>query len=533
MLRERQKKRIRRILKLPGNEYWKILVFDEAGQRILAPLFTVRDLRLLGVTVHAMLHSAREQVADVPGVYIVLPTEENIRRIVQDIKREVYGAFHVFFIEEIDAEKLSFFAEECVRQAVCYEQIEQVCDGFVGFVALEESVFSLGRPGMFQTFHSAASTEREIGAAAESICEGLASVLSVLSAKNVSIRFARDTPAELVARKLEARLQRLVVEEPAALNVHVCVLDRAFDIATPLRHVAEYNALVHDLFGVQNNVVRYSRENKMQSFDIEEDDWLWRGHSKAPFSETVEEIGRQFSSYREEELKTTGTEGGLEGKMTEAVERLPQLLEKKRVISGHLKLSESVIAEMERRKMDCFLSLEQRLGECSEEEVLKVLREESYAEGDRVRLAVLYVLCKGSTEKASLVGDVFRGRSGVFRYVGRLLSLSGLQPGEREAAGFLRSFVSSVKTFLPEKSTLPLTKKVVQYGQQMGSDELATLGSYRARPDILVVFVVGGTTYSEWNNLHRELSKTCRNLILGSTEMLSAESFLDTLEACS
>lgn len=31
---------------------WKLLIYDRAGQNIIAPLFTVKELRALGVTLH-------------------------------------------------------------------------------------------------------------------------------------------------------------------------------------------------------------------------------------------------------------------------------------------------------------------------------------------------------------------------------------------------------------------------------------------------------------------------------------------------
>ena len=38
---------------------WKVLVYDSIGQSILAPLFSVKELREMGVTLHILLHSER------------------------------------------------------------------------------------------------------------------------------------------------------------------------------------------------------------------------------------------------------------------------------------------------------------------------------------------------------------------------------------------------------------------------------------------------------------------------------------------
>ena len=38
---------------------WKVLVYDGIGQSILAPIFSVKELREAGVTLHITLHSER------------------------------------------------------------------------------------------------------------------------------------------------------------------------------------------------------------------------------------------------------------------------------------------------------------------------------------------------------------------------------------------------------------------------------------------------------------------------------------------
>jgi hypothetical protein len=38
---------------------WKVLIYDSIGQSILAPIFSVKELRESGVTLHISLHSER------------------------------------------------------------------------------------------------------------------------------------------------------------------------------------------------------------------------------------------------------------------------------------------------------------------------------------------------------------------------------------------------------------------------------------------------------------------------------------------
>ncbi|XP_008397133.1 sec1 family domain-containing protein 1-like [Poecilia reticulata] len=62
---------------------WKVLIYDRFGQDIISPLLSVKELRDMGITLHLLLHSDRDPIPDVPAIYFLMPTEENIDRICQ------------------------------------------------------------------------------------------------------------------------------------------------------------------------------------------------------------------------------------------------------------------------------------------------------------------------------------------------------------------------------------------------------------------------------------------------------------------
>jgi len=63
---------------------YKILVLDSFSKSIIAPLVGVQDLRQKGgVTLHLVIDSQREAIPDVPAVYFVQATPQNVQRIVE------------------------------------------------------------------------------------------------------------------------------------------------------------------------------------------------------------------------------------------------------------------------------------------------------------------------------------------------------------------------------------------------------------------------------------------------------------------
>lgn len=70
---------------------WKILILDSFCQSLVSCVLRVGDLREHGITLHLYpfmltlrpLHGERAAVADVPAIYFVEPTADNLRRIIQ------------------------------------------------------------------------------------------------------------------------------------------------------------------------------------------------------------------------------------------------------------------------------------------------------------------------------------------------------------------------------------------------------------------------------------------------------------------
>ena len=88
------------------------------------------------------LHTDREAIPDVPAVYFVLPTEENLNRIGQDLHKNLYDYYHLNFINPISREKLEDLASLALH-ANSVSQIQKVFDQYLNFISLEDDMFIL------------------------------------------------------------------------------------------------------------------------------------------------------------------------------------------------------------------------------------------------------------------------------------------------------------------------------------------------------------------------------------------------------
>lgn len=75
----------------------------------------------------SLIDSSREQIQDAVAVYFVRPTRENIDKICQDCKAQLYSSFYFNFISPISRSLLEDLARAAV-EANCVEQIAKVGD---------------------------------------------------------------------------------------------------------------------------------------------------------------------------------------------------------------------------------------------------------------------------------------------------------------------------------------------------------------------------------------------------------------------
>lgn len=110
---------------------WKVLVLDAVGQRILSPVMKVNDLRDHGVTLYLytsphtdghlllsrQLHSDRQPIPEVPAIYFVEPTAENILRIGQDLQANMYDTFYLNFTSSLPRALMEDLAHSSVQSS--------------------------------------------------------------------------------------------------------------------------------------------------------------------------------------------------------------------------------------------------------------------------------------------------------------------------------------------------------------------------------------------------------------------------------
>jgi len=452
-IREKQTTALRRMINLNAplakatvmEPVWKVLVYDRAGQDIISPLLKVGELRDHGITLHMLLHSDRDSIPDVPAIYFVMPTPDNIKRISQDVANGLYESYYLNFVSPVSRKCLEDLAMACLA-ANSHSLVTKVFDQYLNFISLEDDMFVLKPEKQTVSYYSLNRTDVkdvEMEELLDSVVDSLFSFFVTMGAVPV-IRCPKGNAAEMVAQKLDKKLRDNLRDSRNSLfsadgggtlggvgsqmsfqRPLLAILDRCLDLATPLHHTWTYQALVHDVFNLKSNRVEIQETAPAQegatashrpkkttrTYDLNPSDRFWQSHKGSPFPALAEAVQLELESYRasEEEVKKLKTAMGGEGdedvislddntaKITSAVSSLPELLEKKRVIDMHMNVATHVLDEIKHRKLDMFFEAEEQImgKQALEKSVLEILEDETAGTAeDKMRFFLIHFLCE-------------------------------------------------------------------------------------------------------------------------------------------
>lgn len=387
---------------------WKLLVYDRCGQDIISPLLSVKELRDMGITLHMLLHSDRDPIPEVPAIYFVAPTDENVSRISQDFRNELYDQYYLNFVSPVSRQHLEDLASAAL-QANCVANVSKVFDQYLNFITLENDMFLLKHNDRESVSYYAINRgdvkDTEMDCIMDNIVDCLFSVFATLGTVPI-IRSPKGDAAERVAEKLDKRIRENLRDSRNSLFLDTAhsggqfsfqrpllvVLDRNMDMATPLHHTWTYQALTHDVLDLNLNRVSLEEpvsgsasldhctkpRQKNKTFDLTQADKFWQQHKGSPFPAVAEAVQEELEAYRaqEDEVKKLKAAMGLEGdrtdeamsmlsdntaRLTSAVSSLPELLERKRLIDMHTSIATAILEHIKARKLDLYFETEEKL----------------------------------------------------------------------------------------------------------------------------------------------------------------------------
>lgn len=378
-----------------------ILHLQLCRRDVISSILRVKDLRENGITIHLNINTTRHAIPDVPVVYLVVPTAENLQRITSDLSQSLYGLAHINFLSSIPRPLLEDFGEQTVKSGTA-DNIASLHDQYLNFICTEPDLFQLGLKGAYHTLNSSVAPDQELDQLMDRIVLGLFSAVVTMDVVPI-LRCPKGGAAEVITASLDRKLRdhflsssKTSKSSAVASRPLLLILDRNVDLVPMFSHSWIYQSLIIDVLECNLNRISMSvpvnkdhpeKGVKKQTYDLAADDYFWARNAALPFPNVADDVTTEWAKYQADADSVTAKTGkssidDLNGESNQfaahlkgAMALLPELRERKATIETHMNILEAVMEGIKNRKLDFYFQLEEELSKQTKAQILEVIKD--------------------------------------------------------------------------------------------------------------------------------------------------------------
>ncbi|KAI7265628.1 Sec1-like protein [Hortaea werneckii] len=543
-----------------GAAKMKVLLLDQDTVSIVSSATTQSALLNHSVYLTERIDNVeREKMRHLRCLCFVRPSSDSIQFLIDELREPKYGEYHIYFSNIIKKSSLERLAE-----ADDHEVVKGIVEYFADFIVINPDLCNL--PLSSRIFSSAPDSWNHDSLTRTT--EGVMAMLLALKKKPL-IRYEKHS---MLCKKLATEVRYSMTQEEQLFDFRkpdtppiLLLVDRRDDPVTPLLTQWTYQAMVHELLSIDNGRVNLSDvpevrpEYKEIVLSQDQDPFFAKNMylNFGDLGQNAKEYVEQFASKQADGKKLDSIDD-----MKRFVEEYPEF----RRLSGNVTKHVTLVTELSRRVgTDNLLDvseLEQSLA-CNDNHsqdvktLQQLLQNPSVPPSNKLKLVAIYALrYAGHTnnntpallELLSVAGGVSRHRINLIHKL--LTYASSLQSAPQGAAGGLPDLFQPAQNIFSEaRSRFNRGLRGVENVYTQHSPRLETTlqdlikgrlspnthpfieGQTRDKPQDIIVFIVGGTTYEEAKMVAQvNASSPGVRVVLGGTGVHNSASFLDEVE---
>nr|CAD1822036.1 unnamed protein product [Ananas comosus var. bracteatus] len=382
----------------------KVVILDPQTVSIVSVVYSQSDLLRKEVfLVETVDNMSKESMVHLKAVYFLRPTSENIQKLRRQLATPRFAEYHLFFSNILKIPQIQVLADSDDQEVV-----QQVQEFYADFCAIDPYHFTLNMNMnhiyMLPTVVDPPSTQSFCDRAVD----GITAVFLALKRRPV-IRYQRTSE---IAKRIAQESAKLMYEQESGLfdfrrteiSPLLLVIDRRDDPVTPLLNQWTYQAMVHELIGIQDNKVdlrNIGNVPKTSSLLMQEvvlsseQDEFFKANMLENFGDLGMNIKRMVDEFQQI-AKSNQNIQTIED-MAKFVNNYPEYRKMHGNVSKHVTMVTEMSRIVEERKLMLVSQTEQELA-CNSgqaaafEAVTNLLNNESVSDIDRLRLVLLYAL---------------------------------------------------------------------------------------------------------------------------------------------
>ncbi|XP_071938613.1 vacuolar protein sorting-associated protein 45 homolog isoform X1 [Coffea arabica] len=534
----------------------KILILDSATVSIVSVAYSQSELLQKEVFLVEFVDSismSKEPMSHLKAVYFLRPTSENIQLMRRQLAKPRFGEYHLFFSNMLKDTQLHILADSDE-----HEIVRQVQEFFADFVALDPFHFTLNIASNQMYMLPAVVDPSSLLHFCERVVDGIAALFLALKRRPI-IRYSRTSD---ISKRIAQEAAKLMYQQESGLfdfrrtevTPLLLVIDRRDDPVTPLLNQWTYQAMVHELIGIQDNKVDLRNTGKFPKDQQEvvlssEQDAFFKANMYENFGDIGMNIKRMVDDFQQ--IAKSNQNIQTVDDMAKFVDNYPQYRKMHGNVSKHVTLVTEMSKIVEERKLMLVSEVEQELA-CNGgqgaafEAVTNLLNNDSVSDIDRLRLVMLYALRyeKESPVQLMQLFNKLASRSPKYKpgLVQFLLKQAGVDKrtgdlyGNRDLLNIARNMARGLKgvenVYTQHQPLLFHIMESITKGRLRDVD-YPFVGNHfqQGRLQEVVIFIVGGTTYEESRAVAlQNTTNSGIRFILGGSAVLNSKRFLKDLE---
>ncbi|KAG2324369.1 hypothetical protein Bca52824_007097 [Brassica carinata] len=535
----------------------KVLILDSQTVSNVSIVYSQSELLQKEVFLVEMIDSisvSKESMSHLKAVYFIRPTSENIQKLRYQLANPRFGEHHLFFSNLLKDTQIHILADSDEHEAV-----QQVQEFYADFVAGDPYHFTLNMASNHLYMLPAVVDPSGLQRYSDRVVDGIAAVFLALKRRPV-IRYQRTSDT---AKRIAQETAKLMYQHESGLfdfrrtesSPLLLVIDRRDDPVTPLLNQWTYQAMVHELIGLQDNKVdlraigSLSKDQQVEVVLSSEQDAFFKANMYENFGDIGMNIKRMVDDFQQV-AKSNQNIQTVED-MARFVDNYPEYKKMQGNVSKHVTLVTEMSKLVEARKLMLVSQTEQDLAcnggqGAAYEAVTDLLNNESVSDMDRLRLVMLYALRYEKENPVQLMQlfNKLASRSPKYKpgLVQFLLKQAGVEKrsgdlfGNRDLMNIARNMARGLKgvenVYTQHQPLLFQTMESITRGRLRDVD-YPFVGDHfqQGRPQEVVIFMVGGTTYEESRSVAlQNATNSGIRFILGGTAVLNSKRFLMDLE---
>ncbi|KAL4258959.1 STXBP/unc-18/SEC1 family protein [Pleurotus pulmonarius] len=484
----------------------------------------------------------RDRMPHMKCVCFLQCSEESLAALESELREPKYGEYFLYF-----SNVLSKTVIERLAQVDEYEVVKEVQEYFADYAPVLPYLFSLN--------HTPSSTCPLYGStpnswdpkALERTVHGIGAVLLSLKKKPI-IRYEKSSG---MARKLAIEIQHHLQSEASLYDFRLTqvpplllILDRRNDPVTPLLSPWTYQAMVHELLGIHNGRVDLSLVPDIRS-ELSEitltpsTDPFFQAHYLSTFGDLGTSLKGYVQSYQSRSLAQSPNSINSISDMKRFIEEYPEFKKLGGNVSKHVALVGELSRLVGRDKLLEVGEIEQGLATSAGadlKEVQAVIRDNAVPAWNKLRLVILYALRYQKTHTANIASlinlmlsngvsrddaklvYVFMNVAGADQRQDDLFSTESLLAKGRSA---LKGLKGVENVYMQHSPHLSQTIENLLKGRLKETSHpfLESPGPNAGlqRPQDVIVFMIGGTTFTEARAISLMNNESTGGAAAGST----------------